>query len=167
MLPEQRRAMPAAETLIVDVAEREHPVFKSRPVGADALLRLDQRLRHCGLNCPTPQVGGHAFRIRKQEIRQRLDQRFATIARSLLDVGRRTIFRLRRPLVGTPTKQALFPDLFNALASIQTLAFWDIRHGLNHCTRPPCPASFGFVVSLFCAIIHPTKQNAKRDGGGG
>lgn len=74
-LPEQRRAMPAAETLVIDVAQGEHPVLEADVVDFDALGGFAHRLPVADLHRPAPYVGGHALGVVVKKLRQRLDQR--------------------------------------------------------------------------------------------
>ena len=159
-LPEQRRASPFPQAVIVHEAERHHAVLEADIVDLDALGGFPRCLPPRDLHRPAPQVGGHALGVVVKELRQRLDQRLFAGAAGGFHVRLAAVVRLRGAGVRqvapeTPTRRGSIAR--NSCTSLPgSLVSRQLGLRLNHCVSCPCPMSFAVPATFslpFCIIM--------------
>lgn len=142
-LPEQRRASPFPQAVIVHEAERHHAVLEADIVDLDALGGFPRCLPPRDLHRPAPQVGGHALGVVVKELRQRLDQRLFAGAAGGFHVRLAAVVRLRGAGVRqvapeTPARRGSIARN-SCTAVLRSLGLGYPRMCLNHCVLHPCP----------------------------
>lgn len=142
-LPDQRRAMPAAGGLVIDVAQGEHPVLEADVVDFDAFGGFASRLPVADLHRPTPYGSGQALGVVMQKLRQRLDQRFFAGAAGGFHMRFAAVPGLRRAgvrhaaPVAPGNHRSIAPN--SCTAALRSLVSQWLGLSLNHCLSTPYP----------------------------